>query len=151
VIGEVELRHALMEAKSVALHTSRCLRKKVGAVLYDPEGKFLAYGANINPPGQPCDEGFCPRGQRSYADQPVNAPYADCTAWHAEMVALLLAKERLGGGPPQDVIHSIAQEGVLVQLRGGTMVVTHEPCHECMPRLRVLRLNIYWPDGKVLA
>lgn len=151
MIGEAELRYALMEAKAVALHTSRCLRKKVGAVLFDKEGKFLAYGANINPPGAPCDEGFCPRGQKSFAEQPANAPYDDCTAWHAEMVAVLLAKERLAGGPPEDVVHSLAQIGVLVQLKGGVIIVTHEPCHECMPRLKALELNIYWPDGRVLA
>lgn len=150
MIGEWELRYALMEAKAVALHTSRCRRKKVGAVLFDREGKFVAYGANINPPKQPCDEGFCPRGQKSYGEVPADAPYGDCTAWHAEMVALLLARERMGGGPPQDAVHSVTQIDVLVQLEGGVMVVTHEPCHECMPRLRGLNLNVYWPGGRMI-
>ena len=143
VIGEEELREALREARMVAQHTSRCLRKKVGAVLFDNEGKFLAYGANINPPGAPCDEGFCPRGQKSFAEQPANAPYGDCTAWHAEMTALLIAQHKdLGEGylSPEEL-----------PLRGGTIVVTYEPCHECMPRLKALGLNIYWPEGRVLA
>lgn len=147
MIGEAELRHALMEAKAVALHTSRCLRKRVGAVLYDNEGKFLAYGANINPPGEPCDEGFCPRGQKSLAEQPANAPYDDCTAWHAEMVAILNAAHLIGGTFSLEIDGNEAR----ARLKGGVIVVTHEPCHECMPRLKALELNIYWPDGRWLA
>src|SRR5688572_26285911 len=136
-----------MEAKAVALHSSRCLRKRVGAVVFDIEGRFLSYGANINPPGKPCDEGFCPRGQRSYTEQAADTPYDDCTAWHAEMVALLLARERVG--PPY---HRFAGKIINNEaLRGGVIVVTHEPCHECMPRLKVLELNIYWPEGRVLV
>ena len=147
MIGEVELRHALMEAKAVALHSSRCLRKKVGAILFDREGKFLSYGANINPPGKPCDEGHCPRGQKSYAERAADTPYDDCTAWHAEIVAVLVASHRLGGQYALEVDGTVVRE----QLQGGVIVVTHEPCHECMPRLTVLGLNIYWPDGRVLA
>lgn len=147
MISEEELREALREARRVAQHTSRCLRKKVGAVLFDNEGKFLAYGANINPPGAPCDEGFCPRGQKSFAEQPVNAPYGDCTATHAEVMAVLLASERIGG---RRALFENADE-VRAVLRHGTIVVTYEPCHECMPRLKALGLNIYWPEGRVLA
>jgi deoxycytidylate deaminase len=147
VIGEAELRRSLMEAKAVALHSSRCLRKKVGAVLYDNEGKFLAYGANINPPGKPCDEGFCPRGRLSYAERAANTPYDNCTAWHAEMVALLIARERVGG-----VIKKFAGQIINNEaLEEGVIVVTHEPCHECMPRLKALRINVYWPEGRVLV
>lgn len=143
MIGEAELRHALMEAKAVALHSSRCLRKKVGAILFDREGKFVSYGANVNPPGAPCDEGFCPRGQRTYAQQAADTPYADCTAWHAEMVAVLIGRERLG-------VRGWRAQRPYGELTGGTLVVTHEPCHECMPRLQVLSLHVYWPDGKWL-
>lgn len=150
MIGELELAHALREARSVAEVSSRCLRKKVGAVLFDNEGKFLSYGANVNPPGEPCDEGHCPRGQKTYEEQAADEPYSDCTATHAEKVAVELAKERLAGGPPEDAVHAVAQIGVLVQLRGGTIVVTHEPCHECQPWLESLGLNIYWPEGRVL-
>lgn len=146
MIGEVELRHALMEAKAVALHSSRCLRKKVGAVLFDREGKFLAYGANINPPGEPCDEGFCPRGQKSLAERPVNAPYDDCTAWHAEMSALLVAAHKISDDP--ESVNVFDTMALARRVRGGTIVVTHEPCHECMPRLKRLELNVYWPEGK---
>lgn len=141
MISEIELRYALMEAKCVALHSSRCLRKRVGAILFSNEGKFLAYGANINPPGKPCDEGHCPRGQKSYAERAVDSPYDDCTAWHAEMVALLVARERL----------AIRLGEGHHEITNGTLVVTHEPCHECMPRLQVLPLNVYWPEGKWLA
>lgn len=149
MIGEVELRKSLMEAKAVAMHSSRCLRKKVGAVLYDNEGRFLSYGANINPPGEPCDEGFCPRGLLSYAEVPADAPYVAeqaCTAWHAEMVALLVAQGKCLGEDQRLI--SVWEKALL---KGGVMVVTHEPCHECMPRLKVLGLNIYWPEGKALA
>lgn len=147
MISETELHHALMEAKAVALHSSRCLRKKAGVVLYDNEGRFLAYGANINPPGKPCDEGFCPRGQKSYAELPSDSPFSDCTAWHAEMVAILVAMGKCLGGD-QDGTASVWERALL---KGGVMVVTHEPCHECMPRLKVLGLNVYWPEGRVLA
>lgn len=147
MISDTELHHALMEAKAVALHSSRCLRKKVGAVLFDREGKFLAYGANINPPGEPCDKGFCPRGQRTYAEQANDTPYDNCTAWHAEMVALLNAAHLIGGSYALTVDGDEAR----ARLRGGVIVVTHEPCHECMPRLQALGLNVYWPEGKWLV
>jgi deoxycytidylate deaminase len=147
VIGEAEVASALREAQAVADHTSRCLRKKVGAILFSSNGRFLSYGANINPPGQPCDEGFCPRGQKTFEEQPVNAPYDDCTATHAEMVALALGRERLGARP-HDLLSSLKALG---QLRGGAIVVTHEPCHECKPTLKTLGLNVYWPEGRVLA
>lgn len=147
VISEEELWYALREARSVAAHTSHCLRKKVGAILFSSNGRFLSYGANINPPGEPCDEGFCPRGQKTLEEQPVNAPYEDCTASHAEMVALTLGRERLGARA-HDLLNSLKALG---QLRGGTIVITHEPCHECMPTLKALGLNVYWPEGRVLA
>lgn len=142
MIGELELAHALGEARAVAHSSSRCLRKKVGAILFDREGMFLAYGANINPPGAPCDKGFCPRGQKSYDEHAADEPYSDCTAVHAEYVAVELGTERLAGRQGRENV---------VDFSGGTIVVTHEPCHECKPWLESLGLNIYWPEGRVLA
>jgi len=143
-ISAEELRSALREARAVAEHTSRCLRKKVGAVLFANDGRFLSYGANINPPGEPCDEGFCPRGRSTYDEVPVDAPYADCTATHAEKIAVKLGLERIEGNAG---LWPLWAEKVLW---GGTIVVTHEPCHECMPALQKLKLNVYWPEGQVL-
>lgn len=143
MIGEEELVYALREARAVAEASSRCLRKKVGAVLFDREGMFLAYGSNVNPPGQPCDKGFCPRGQKTYDQQAANEPYDDCTATHAERHAVYLAKHLVSG----KAIRFADPEW----LRGGTIVVTHEPCHECMPWLTSLGLNVYWPEGRMVA
>jgi deoxycytidylate deaminase len=144
VIGEQELAYALREARAVADHTSRCVRRKVGAVLFDREGKFLSYGANINPPQQPCDEGFCPRGLKSMEEVPAYAPYVDCTATHAEVVAVRLARERLGAS-------GWLADRPFGVLTGGTLVVTDKPCDQCAAYLTPFHLNIYWPEGRVLS
>jgi deoxycytidylate deaminase len=143
VIGEVEVRRALTEAQAVAERVSRCTRRQVGAVLFDSFGRFLSYGANINPPGQPCDEGHCPRGQKTLAEQPAYAPYGDCTAMHAEYVAVRLGKERLG----VRTWHTARPFG---DLEGGVIVVTHKPCDDCATFLAEHKVNSYWPDGKVV-
>lgn len=145
MIGEEELAHALREARSVADHTSRCVRRKVGAVLFDREGRFLSYGANITPPQQPCDEGFCPRGLKSMEEVPAYAPYVDCTATHAEVVAVKLAAEKMlpAGVTAMRMLY------VSEKLSGGTLVVTDKPCDQCTAYLTPFLLNIYWPDGKV--
>lgn len=148
MISEEELRHALMEARAVADHTSRCVRRKVGALLFDAGGHFLSYGANINPPGMPCNQGFCPRGKKSFDEVPAYSSYFDCTATHAEVTAVRLALGRL---VPLVYVNTVRREYGRLRLRGGTLVVTDEPCDQCTAYLAPYRLNVYWPGGRALA
>lgn len=148
MIGEEELALALREARSLADHGSFCTRRKVGAVLFDVDGRFLAYGVNRTPVGQRCDEGHCPRGQSTHAELPPDSPgYDQCIAQHAEMTAIELATERLAARMGEPTVQMLSGPQLF---RYTTMVVTDEPCHECMPRLKYFQMNVYWPEGKAL-
>lgn len=66
---------------------SHCSRRKVGAaVVFD--GRVWSIGFNHIPYSvMQCEDGACPRGQKSYADKPAFADYSDCRATHAEVAA----------------------------------------------------------------
>lgn len=119
---ELADEYGLALAKEVS-RRSTCARRRVGAVLIYPSGGY-AIGFNWERNGQRCDEGGCPRGRKTYEEQPEGAPYDDCVAQHAEAMALSFSL-------PSDV-------------SGYTMYVTEEPCSDCaeligkFPGLRVV-------------
>lgn len=143
MIREREVAMALREARTVADHGSTCVRKKVGAVLFDANGEFLSYGINRTPVDLRCDAGHCPRGLLSYEELPVDSPYANCIADHAEVVALELGLERQRERYPD---WTMLPDKFL--LRRCVLVVTDEPCHECKPKLEKLDMDVYWPGGE---
>lgn len=123
----------MLQVAMGAAANSTCKRRKVGAVLCDPVGNPVATGWNQEKPTNlRCDEGQCPRGQKSYAEKPAYAPYSDCIATHAEVQACDM------GGTPGN-------------LRGYVVVVTEEPCPECLAYLRKRGVFMIWPIHKVVA
>lgn len=101
---------ALGLAQAVA-ERADCTRRQVGAVILDPEHRVVSTGYNGAPSGgASCLRGECPRGKLSYAELPADSAYTNCVAIHAESNSLLYARR---------------------DLRGCTIYVTAEPCHEC--------------------
>lgn len=107
-----------------------CTRRKVGAVLVDPQHRILATGYNGAPPGSPgCLEGACPRGQKSFEEHPAYTDYDDCISVHAEANALLYA----------DGWHS----------RGATLYSTDMPCRGCQKLIEGAGVaQVIWPSGQ---
>ena len=73
---------------------STCKRRKVGAVLYDPETwAILGIGYNDTPIGEKdCGDGGCPAcAEGSVRDR------TDCNCVHAEMNAILLSRADIRG------------------------------------------------------
>jgi deoxycytidylate deaminase len=102
----------------IAATFSTCQRRQVGAVLipeYNRVGRAIRIGWNTEMNGGKCNQGGCPRGRKSFDEQPAYAPYDDCVARHAEMVCL---SELLG-----------------FALIGYTLYVTEEPCSDCWAQI----------------
>lgn len=103
-------------ARAVA-ERADCTRRKVGAVVVDPQHRILATGYNGAPAGEPgcLTAGACPRGRESLQSVSPGSSYdtgpGSCIAVHAEANALLYA----------DGWH----------LRGATLYCTEEPCGGC--------------------
>lgn len=94
---------------------AKCIRRQVGAVIVDPDGRIVGTGKNGSPPGKPeCTDGACPRGKMTAEEVPHDSSYdtgpGSCIAVHAEANALLFATARV---------------------RGCTMYVTDKPCDGC--------------------
>lgn len=118
--------------KTVALRAD-CLRRKVGAVLVDQDHRILATGYNGTYPGGPsCLLGQCPRGRKSYEEQPpLQGNYDECISTHAEANALLFAR---------------------ASCKGATVYITDPPCNGCRKLLLSAGVKrIVWSDeeGKV--
>jgi tRNA(Arg) A34 adenosine deaminase TadA len=143
---------------------SLCDRSKVGAVLAHPMGNFYK-ARNIVEEGhstQTC-KNFCPRGRRSYIELPQDAPFTGlgaCTATHAEMQAVKLAKEsflevydglalRLG----EDIvlIPESADADWRVVFEGFWMISTREPCPECRSVIDALGIIPIWTHSRFVT
>lgn len=114
---------------------SSCRRRRVGAAIFTMEGDLLATGHNRETEddlggSRSCMAGDCPRGMASYTAVPADAPYGDCIAIHAEMMALQKAELLTATSP--------TEAGDLI------MVVTHRPCHECTPVLERLGMQVFY-------
>lgn len=107
---------------------SSCLRDQVGAVLV--VNNFETYvGYNGPESGWPnCEDGGCPRGQKTAEELPHGALFdgpGACTAVHAEMNAVrkYLRHHK-----------SVTADCVLY--------TTREPCHDCWERLLRYRFHV---------
>lgn len=109
-----------------------CSRRKVGAVILDPDKRIVATGYNGAPAGEPgcLTAGACPRASSgavglvsSYEEGPTR-----CEAVHAEANALLRAS--------------------WAQMKSSTLVVTCEPCYQCWVLIKGTPLYaVVWGTG----
>lgn len=111
-----------------------CTRRKVGAVIVDQDHRILATGYNGSHPGGPsCLQGECPRGRKTFQEQPpLQGGYDDCVATHAESNALLFAR---------------------ASCQGASVYITDPPCQGCEKLLRSAGVKtVIWSaeDGKVV-
>lgn len=94
---------------------STCSRRKVGAIVVNPETKMvIGQGYNgVASKRTHCVDGGCPRGKLSYEDVPEGADYNQypCYALHAELNALASAG--------------------LDACNGAVLYVNAEPCTQC--------------------
>ena len=94
-----------------------CTRRRVGAVVVDDQRRIIGHWCNGAPEDKPqCLDGGCPRGLKTIEEQPMYAPYSDCTAIHAEAGAVAMA---LAEHPER--------------LARATLYTTANPCAECAP------------------
>ena len=121
-----EWRDRFMQMAEEAAKNSTCLRRKVGAVLITNYlGLPVRTGWNVeNPRTLRCDQGDCPRGQKSYEAKPEFTEYSDCVAIHAEMW----------------VIQGYEEEG-----RHFTVFVTCQPCPYCQEVLDQHGFTVVYP------
>lgn len=96
-------------AKDMA-KTSSCYRTKVGCV-FEKDGKMVASGTNRNVLDEYCSPETCPR-----KDAPHGERLDDCTALHAEQVAILSADN-------------------IIDLRDSSVYLTLQPCNTCAKML----------------
>lgn len=120
-----------------AARLSSCRRRQVGAALFTLTGDLIATGYNREADDglgarMSCMEGDCPRGLAAYSAVPADAPYGDCIALHAEMMALQKAE-----------LLTATEEGGAEDL---VLVVTHRPCHECTPVLERLGMQVFYVE-----
>lgn len=110
-MSDFSLDRWALNLAGVAALRADCTRLKVGAVILDTEHRVVSIGWNAAPKYvRGCEDGGCPRGQRSLSEVPHGAAYDDCIAVHAEARAILDAGRHLDGF---------------------TIYVTVPPCHEC--------------------
>ena len=129
-----ELREGLMQIAFAHAAMSTCTRSKVGAVSVDPTGRLMFAAHNkVIIPDLDCASS-CPRGQHSYDELPMGAPFMGagaCIAQHAEMLALEFYFRHPDGIP----------KGVMV-------FITREPCAECAEFMQ--RNGVTWWTHKEL-
>lgn len=83
----------MLAAELIAIQESTCLRRKVGAVITNTDGKIISLGANGVPVGtEPCDP--CIREKLGIES---GTHHEICKAVHAEQNAILNAKCDLSG------------------------------------------------------
>jgi dCMP deaminase len=100
---------------------STCVRRKVGAVIYNPDNwAVLSSGYNDTARGEVnCGDGGCAICQEGPASDKI-----DCNCIHAEMNAILMAASRG------------------VRLEGMMIVSTYEPCGSCRKHIKQAGLTI---------
>lgn len=109
---------ALGLARAVATRAD-CSRRRVGCVVLDEACRVVATGYNGAPAGDPgCLDGHCPRGRLTYDQLAEHTDYdtgpGRCVAVHAEMNALLWARQSVAGA---------------------TVYITDPPCPGCAKHL----------------
>jgi deoxycytidylate deaminase len=116
-----EQRMAMGEAWSQA-NNSECLKKKVGAVLYDTE-KMVIVGRGYGGPKEACER--CVRKEYEWQQD-------GCWSVHSEMRAIFDAMNELCYGPGN------------LQEVGGKMVmfVTHGPCDQCLKLMNYFNIPL---------
>lgn len=119
-----------------------CTRRQIGAVIVQAD-RIWATGYNgPSKSGEPgCLAGACPRGQKSFAEQPSYAQYNDCIAIHAEMNALIqfsfvrdLAEQYAG----------FVAGSLLASIPMPVMYSTDRPCDECASILSQNGILVKW-------
>lgn len=122
-----------LRAAGRAAKEARCVRRQVGAAIYNYLGWWLTDGHNGAPEKSKLDclAGDCPRGNASYDEVPAYSDYGNCIAVHAELRALLRVT-------PLSRIN-------------GVMYITDAPCHGCGLALSESGLyRVVWPGGSRL-
>jgi dCMP deaminase len=141
-------------ARSVSARAD-CTRRKVGAVIVDPDHRVISTGYNGTPPGGPsCLAGECPRG-RHYRSGTV-CEY-DCTDWdcqhyHHELCACgsnwpcdnAAAPGSSYDTGPGSCISIHAEANALLwargETKGATLYTTEEPCEGCRRLIGAARI-----------
>lgn len=116
-----------MNAAGLVSQLSSCTRRKVGAVVVEGANVAAGYNETEFQPG--CGSGGCPRGTRTYAQQPPGGSYADCSSIHAEVNAI----EKF-----------VKQYKVTSKTK---LFTTREPCTFCWAAITsagIKRHNVYW-------
>lgn len=116
-------------ATTVSLRAD-CSRRKVGAVLVNPDNSIVATGYNGAPAGKPgCLSGACPRAfSQAKPGSSYDTGPGSCIALHAEQNALLRASWE--------------------DMRGSTLYVTEEPCGGCSRMISGTPISrVVWPGG----
>jgi len=130
---------------------SLCDRSKVGAALILADGdKFLAHNQVTPGHGSITCKSFCPRGAKTFAEQPAYAEYNDCSALHAEFAVVNKALFAAGRNNSAEAFGEMADglktsQSTLRQLfRNSWMFVTREPCDACKMYLEGLGIRYQW-------
>lgn len=118
-------------AGRVALE-SNCVRRQVGAILKNKDGKIVAFGFNEVAGVSTCAN-VCPRAKRSYKEVPAFSDYSKgagaCYSEHAEIAALRMA----------------GKSGI--EVAGMTMFVTCQPCPDCQAMLTHNEVKVVYKEG----
>jgi len=123
-VNAIKDRLRMRAAHSMALSSS-CLRRKVGAIIVDPEGVTLGMGKNDTMGNfARCGDGGCPECAKAVVGS------ASCLCVHAEQRAIGWAAE-LG-----------------FALRGATMYVTLVPCPMCAKQIVACGIKRVAFDGR---
>lgn len=123
----IDLDSHFMAIASLIANRGECRRRKVGAVIFGPDGVIISTGYNGAPTGtvRGCVEGACPRGLLTEDQLPAYANYNEgpgrCIAVHAEARAILSAERD--------------------RLPGSTIVVTDEPCYGCQKLIAEVQIE----------
>jgi deoxycytidylate deaminase len=136
-VYEIKNMHGIwLQAAEQVAESSSCTRTKVGCIVVD-DG-FVAAGFNEVHDGKRkfgaaglCGAGDCPRGTRSYAEQPPGGDYSDCFAMHAEIAAMRYF-----------MMHRKVTEDT-------RLYVTRKPCNDCWSAILnfgLLMENVIWSN-----
>jgi dCMP deaminase len=106
---------------------SDCRRRRVGAIITVAGEIIVADFNRSESPKVSCGFGDCPRGRKTYAEQPAEAPYDDCVYKHAEVRALRtfsIISSAAG-------INTDYPEWVMAYGSQARMFCTEKPCPDC--------------------
>lgn len=108
---------------------SNCVRRQVGAVLFDPTGVIKSLGFNRVATADPNCARTCPRALQSYEAVAPRTDYrrpgAECYSVHAETSALLGHED---------------------ECRGWFIITTYQPCPDCQRLLDSVGVTAVWRE-----